>query len=97
MSKHILIVDLPDDAKCNCCHAMDEQPDGSMRCPILEREIVLSGIDWVRPSDCPLIPVDRVMKRITTTVEPNGYFNEATRRALDETIEALRDELGLEE
>jgi len=95
MSAHILIVDLPDDAKCNCCHAMDEQADRSMWCPLLNREITLSGINWIRPSDCPLIPVDRVME----TMESHKVFSLPLEYddGIDTAVWAMKMALGLEE
>jgi len=102
MSKYILMVNLPDDGKCDGCRQYHYRRQGGIG--LLFHDIGSCGeslfpeiVNKNRPDDCPLIPVDRVMKRITTTVEPNGYFNDAAHRALDEAISILCDELGLEE
>jgi len=92
MSKYIAIIDLPNAKACNCCHPLDCFEDGTGRCPILDREIVCDGITWIRPTDCPLIPVDRVIGSVFN-LDASVQYGVST----DDVASMLRDELGVTE
>ena len=108
MSKYILVVDLPDDSKCHGCKTyrplgyyaeqMSELGMCIRRVDSAEDDTVQEIINAVRPTDCPLIPVDRVMERIRSMqgerkVSGLDHWNDA----LDDAIAILRDELGVTE
>ena len=54
MSKYLAIIDLPDDSKCDGCTLLSED------C-CRESGHWFRGWNYDRPTDCPLIPVERVM------------------------------------
>lgn len=97
MSKHILIVDLPDDTKCDQCGAFFEREYDCM-CNATETFPEYERGKFTRPSDCPLIPVDRVMERMRVLMRemPGGGESAAYRKGVEHTAVILRDELGLE-
>jgi hypothetical protein len=86
MSKYMLVVDLPDDDRCRCC-PMNKHPD-KPTCFCMALLMVVDAEN--RPTDCPLIPVDRVMDRLMNASNPwNRTFNKM--------LEIIRDELGVTE
>ena len=95
MSKHILVIDLPDDNKCNGCPSVFYGAWHNF-CTAINPERNVKPLDWkemsdtIRPSDCPLIPVDRVMDRLYGLCQSQG---DAGFRA----VGILRDELGVGE
>ena len=94
MSKYIAIIDLPDDKKCfKCPHWIGYGADG---CELVKQTD--NGNRPTRPTDCPLIPVERVMERIRSMqgerkVSGLDHWSDA----LDEAIAILHDELGVTE
>lgn len=91
MSKHILIVDLPDEVYCHGCKCLDESAE---HCNASGKDLFDSVVYqfnntiFPRPADCPLFPVDRVIERM----------HDAWERADEhEAMRVLRDELGVTE
>ena len=102
MSKYIAIIDLPDDEKCHGCKAyrplgyyaeqMSELGMCIRRIDPAEDDTVQEIINAVRPSDCPLIPVDRVIGSVFR-LDASVQYGVST----DDVASALRDELGVTE
>lgn len=100
MSKYIAIIDLPDDEKCHGCKAyrplgyyaeqMSELGMCIRRIDSAEDDTVQEIINAVRPTDCPLIPVERVMDRLYGLCQSQG---DAGYRA----VGIVQDELGVTE
>ena len=100
MSKYIAIIDLPDDSKCHGCktyrplgYYAEQFSELGMcirRTDSAEDDTVQEIINAVRPTDCPLIPVDRVMERLYGLCQSQG---DAGYRA----VGIVQDELGVTE
>ena len=85
MSKFIAIIDLPDDSKCNGCTLLSEDccsETGHWFC----------GWNYYRPTDCPLIPVERVIGSVFH-LDASVQYGVST----DDVASMLRDELGVTE
>jgi len=93
VSKHILIVDLPNDRKCYGCKRLSVV-NAKYVCAENSRPVENEAGTPVRPSDCPLIPVDRVMQRMR---KDGKSLVSAVNQGVAYAIYLLRDELGLEE
>ena len=96
MSKYILVVDLPDDSKCEGCPALGQEIDSeggllNLRCEVTKRDVEEDFIA-TRPTDCPLIPVERVMDSVFR-LDASVQYGVST----DDVASALRDELGVTE
>lgn len=90
MSKHILVVDLPDDSKCfKCPHWIGYGADG---CELVKQTD--NGNRPSRPADCPLIPVERVIWKMNYL---NDQENVTGSQATAWCEHVLRDELGVTE
>ena len=92
MSKYIAIIDLPDDGKCDKCKLLTSKRH---KCKALNEprwEVCLNdGSSYImRPTDCPLIPVERVMERPYGLCQSQG---DAGYRA----VGIVQDELGVTE
>ena len=85
MSKYIRIVDLPDDSKCEGC------PDVYHG---IEHDYCTKNYAHItsRPTDCPLIPVDRVIGSVFH-LDASVQYGVST----DDVASMLRDELGVTE
>ena len=104
MSKYILVVDLPDDSKCHGCktyrplgYYAEQFSELGMcirRTDSAEDDTVQEIINAVRPTDCPLIPVDRVMWKMNYL---NDQENVTGSQATAWCQHVLRDELGVTE
>ena len=95
MSKYIAIIDLPDDSKCfKCPHWIGYGADG---CELVKQTD--NGNRPTRPTDCPLIPVDRVMDAIESHKEiaSVGAWDCGWDAGIDQAMETLRGELGVTE
>lgn len=94
MSKMLLAIDLPDDSKCfKCPQWIGYGADG---CELVKQTD--NGNRPTRPSDCPLIPVDRVIGRIRSMQgERKASGLDHWNDALDDALEILRIELGVTE
>ena len=92
MSKYIAIIDLPDDSKCDGCTLLSED------C-CRETGHWFRGWNYDRPTDCPLIPVDRVMDAIESHKEIASVvaWDCGWDAGIDQAMETLRDELGVTE
>ena len=109
MSKYIAIIDLPDDSKCHGCKAyrplgyyaeqFSELGMCIRRIDSAEDDTVQEIINAVRPTDCPLIPVDRVMDAIESHKEiaSDGAWDCGWDAGIDQAMETLRGELGVTE
>ena len=86
MSKYLMVVDLPDDDRCRCC-PMNKHPD-KPTCFCMALLMVVDAEN--RPTDCPLVPVDRVMNRLYGLCQSQG---DAGYRA----VGIVQDELGVTE
>ena len=84
MSKYIAIIDLPDDSKCFGCDKLNIE---FSYCRMTSLDIQK---EFRRPTDCPLIPVDRVIERLYGLCQSQG---DAGYRA----VGIVQDELGVTE
>ena len=104
MSKYIAIIDLPDDGKCHGCKVYRPLGyyTGKGECSELgmcirrvdsaQDDTVSEIINAVRPTDCPLIPVDRVIGSVFH-LDASVQYGVST----DDVASMLRDELGVTE
>ena len=93
MSKYIAIIDLPDDSKCDGCTLLSEDCCG-------ETGHWFRGWNYDRPTDCPLIPVDRVIERIREkSLNPSTLVGKylPPHIAYSDIFDILQDELGVTE
>ena len=93
MSKYIAIIDLPGDGECDGCDLLDH---AKARCKVTRTTVgtYFDGNEWhtICPTDCPLIPVDRVMDSVFR-LDASVQYGVST----DDVASALRDELGVTE
>ena len=89
MSKYIAIIDLPDDSKCDGCTLLSEDCCG-------KTGHWFRGWNYDRPTDCPLIPVDRVMEQLTD-IEIAMTGDDWRANPIDSVRDILRDELEVTE
>ena len=91
MSKYIAIIDLPGDGECDGCDLLDH---AKARCKVTRTTVgtYFDGNEWhtICPTDCPLIPVERVMERPYGLCQSQG---DAGYRA----VGIVQDELGVTE
>ena len=85
MSKYLAIIDLPDDSKCDGCTLLSED------C-CRESGHWFRGWNYDRPTDCPLIPVERVIGSVFH-LDASVQYGVST----DDVASMLRDELGVTE
>ena len=93
MSKYILVVDLPGDGECDGCDLLDH---AKARCKVTRTTVgtYFDGNEWhtICPSDCPLIPVERVIGSVFH-LDASVQYGVST----DDVASALREELGVTE
>jgi len=99
MSKYLLVVDLPGDGECDGCDLLDH---AKARCKVTRTTVgtYFDGNEWhtICPTDCPLVPVERVMERIRSMQgERKASGLDHWNDALDDALDILRDELGVTE
>ena len=96
MSKYRAIIDLPDNSRCDGCKFLKK----TGKCRITRSGIWNYSTDnedcyWSRPTDCPLIPVDRAIERMRRGISRGTPSNEEEAAELAEHF--LREELGVTE